>query len=77
MRDPRKPDTQADQYIADLASAHRQRTDAGDRAGVNPRQPDSMPRSEDDRETRADSPEFHDRTDVPQGGTSGPPRGRR
>jgi len=31
------------------------------RPGINARTPDSMPRAEDDDQTRAQSPEFHDR----------------
>lgn len=77
MRDPRKPDTQADQPIADLRYAHKNRADAGDEAGVNPREPSSMPRGEDDAATLADSPEYHDRTDMPEGGTSAPPKLKR
>lgn len=61
MRDPRKPDTQPDEYMPDLGYAHKERHDAGDDAGINPRVPDTMPRGEDDEETRANSPEFHDR----------------
>jgi hypothetical protein len=63
MKDPRKPDTQADQYLPDLPSAHRtppiNPNPEGD--GVNPMDTSSMPRGEDDDQTRRDSPEFHDR----------------
>ena len=77
MRDPNKPDTQPDEPLADLGYAHKNREDAGDLAGINPREPSSMPRGEDDAKTRAESPEYHDRTDMPGAGTSPPPRIRR
>lgn len=77
MRDPQKPDTQPDQPMADLRYAHKNRVDAGDQAGVNPREPSSMPRGEDDAETLAESPEYHDRTDMPRAGTTAPPRIKR
>lgn len=69
MRDPNKPDTQPDEYMPDLRYAHKPRTDASEAEGVNPRDTSSMPRGEDDVETRADSPEFHDRTDTPGAGS--------
>lgn len=69
MRDPDKPDTQQDQYIAEVQYAHRSRTDAADVEGVNPRDTSSMPRGEDDEATFNRSVEYNDRTDVPLGGT--------
>lgn len=69
MRDPSQPDTQSDEYIPEAPHAHKERKFPADQEGVNPRNPDSMPRAEDDAQTRADSPEFHDRTDVPDAGT--------
>lgn len=69
MRDPEKPDTQPNEYLPDARYAHKPRKDAADDAGVNPRDTSSMPRGEDDEKTRADSPEFHDRTDMPNAGT--------
>ncbi len=78
MRDPAKPDTQADEYLPDLPNAHRPgRIPKPVPEGINPRDTSSMPRGEDDAMTRADSPEFHDRTDVPEAGTSTPPRAPR
>jgi hypothetical protein len=74
MRNPSKPDTQLDQYMPDLAYAHKSGRDHGDVAGINPREPSTMPRGEEDAKTLAESPEYHDRTDVPQAGTSAPPR---
>lgn len=79
MRHPSEPDTQRDEYIAEAPNAHKAqkiRTPA-DEAGVNPRSTSSMPRGEDDQKTRADSPEFNDRTDMPEGGTTVPPRAPR
>ena len=72
MRDPSKPDTQANEYIAEAPNSHRERAGVpnADEEGVNPRDTSSMPRGEDDAKTRADSPEFNDRTDIPQGGTT-------
>ena len=67
MRDPRKPDTQDDQYLPDLPNAHRTPSTnpnpEGD--GVNPIDTSSMPRAEDDDKTWRDSPEFHDRPGAP------------
>ena len=74
MKNPSQPDTQRDEYLPDAPNAHKNRKDAGDQEGVNPRDTSSMPRGEDDEKTRADSPEFHDRTDVADAGTSPPPR---
>jgi len=73
VKDPSQPDTQKDEYLPDARYAHKDRKDAGDQAGVNPRDTSSMPRGEDDEKTLADSPEFHDRRDVPDAGTSPPP----
>ena len=74
MRDPSQPDTQPDEYLPDAPNAHKNRKISGDVAGVNPRETSSMPRAEDDEQTWAESPEYHDRTDVPEGGTKTPPR---
>jgi hypothetical protein len=74
VKDPSQPDTQKDEYMPDARYAHKDRKDAGDQEGVNPRDPSSMPRGEDDEKTRAESPEFHDRTDIPDAGTAAPPR---
>ena len=70
MRDPAQPDTQPNEYLPDAPNAHKYRKSPADHEGVNPRDPDSMPRAEDDATTRAESPEFHDRTDVPDAGTN-------
>ena len=64
MKNPSLPDTQRDEYLPEAPNAHKDRKDAGDRKGVNPRDTSSMPRSEDDEKTRADSPEFHDRPPI-------------
>lgn len=74
MRDPRQPDTQADEYMPDLPNVHKPgRIPKPEPEGINPRDTSSMPRGEDDEKTRADSPEFHDRADVPDAGTATPP----
>ena len=75
MRDPRKPDTQSDEYMPEAPNAHKQQADSSTATveGVNPRDTSSMPRGEDDAKTRGDSPEFHDRTDTPDAGTATPP----
>lgn len=77
MRDPSKPDTQPDEYLPEAPNAHKGAKLPADQAGVNPREPSSMPRAEDDAQTRADSREFQDRTDVPDAGTAVPPRAPR
>jgi hypothetical protein len=61
MRNPSQPDTQPDEYLPEAPNAHKDRTLPADKEGVNPREPSSMPRAEDDAATRANSPEFHDR----------------
>jgi hypothetical protein len=73
MRDPRKPDTQPDQYMPEAPNAHKDRKITGDIEGINPREVSSMPRGEDDEATRAGSVEYNDRTDIPEGGTTEPP----
>jgi hypothetical protein len=73
MRDPSKPDTQPDEYMPEAPNAHKASKITGDLEGVNPRQTSSMPRGEDDERTRAQSVEYNDRTDVPDGGTRQPP----
>jgi hypothetical protein len=40
---------------------HLTHADSPVRPGINPQTPSSMPRAEDDEDTRANSPEFHDR----------------
>jgi len=77
MRDPNTPDTQRDEYIPEAPNAHKDRMPKAHPEGVNPRDTSSMPRGEDDEKTRADSPEFHDRTDMPEAGTSVPGETRR
>ncbi len=73
MKHPSQPDTQADEYLPEAPNAHKDRQLPADHEGQNPRIPDSMPRAEDDAKTRAASPEFNDRTDVPDAGTNTPP----
>ena len=68
MRNPSQPDTQANEYLPEAPNAHKDRTFPADKEGVNPREPSSMPRAEDDATTRANSTEFHDRpTEKPNG----------
>jgi hypothetical protein len=74
MRDPSQPDQQPDEYMPDLPTAHRSTSLFPVPDGINPRNPSSMPRGEDDSETLANSPEFHDRTDIGDAGTAPPPR---
>ena len=69
MRDPSQPDTQQNEYIPEAPNAHKGGLPHAEPENVNPRNPSSMPRAEDDLETQASSPEFHDRIDVPQGGS--------
>lgn len=71
MKDPSQPDTQPDQYLPDAPNAHKQRAGVptADGDGINPRDTSSMPRGEDDLKTWSNSPEYHDRTDVPDAGT--------
>ncbi len=61
VKNPSQPDTQANEYMPDLPSAHKSSSPYPKPEGINPRDTSSMPRGEDDEKTRADSPEFHDR----------------
>jgi hypothetical protein len=61
MRDPATPDRQPDEYLPDLPQAHKSRPANADPQGINPTDPSTMPRGEDDERTRRESPEFHDR----------------
>ena len=62
MRDPRMPDTSSDELLPDLPSSHKTtRPVEPVPEGINPQDPSSMPRGEDDAETERNSPEFHDR----------------
>ena len=70
MKNPSQPDTQPDEYIPEAPNAHKEKVPAAEPHGVNPRDTSSMPRGEDDLKTWSNSPEFHDRTDVPEGGTA-------
>jgi hypothetical protein len=65
MKQPSEPDTQPDEYIADLPSAHRTPPPNPQGTGINPVDTSSMPRAEDDDQTRRESPEFNDRPDAP------------
>jgi hypothetical protein len=65
MKHPSQPDTQPDEYIADLPSAHRTPPANPEGTGINPVDTSSMPRGEDDDRTRRDSPEFNDRLGAP------------
>ena len=77
MKHPSQPDTQPDEYMPEAPNAHKNKVGSPDQEGVNPRDTSSMPRGEDDEKTRADSPEFHDLTDIPDAGTATPPRAPR
>jgi hypothetical protein len=66
MKHPSRPDTQPDEYIADLPSAHRTPPTNPDPEAVNPVNTSSMPRGEDDVETFENSPEFNDRPGAPK-----------
>ena len=61
MRDPSTPDRQHDEYLPDLPEAHKPHPHLPHPEGINPIDPSSMPRGEDDERTRRESPEFHDR----------------
>jgi hypothetical protein len=67
MKHPSEPDTQPDEYIADLPSAHRTQPlhPHPEGTGINPVDTTSMPRGEDDEKLRRQSPEFNDRPDAP------------
>jgi len=73
MRDPSQPDTQRNQYMPENPKAHQTGTLDDEPDTINPRNTSSMPRAEDDVKTGALSPEFHDRTDMPDAGTATPP----
>jgi len=64
VKNPSQPDTQRDEYMPEAPNAHNSRTPVPSPEGINPRDTSSMPRGEDDEETRANSPEFHDRPPI-------------
>lgn len=64
MKHPSQPDTQPDEYLPDLPSAHRTPANPTPE-GINPIDTSSMPRGEDDEKIRRQSPEFNDRPDAP------------
>jgi hypothetical protein len=65
MKHPSRPDTQPDEYIPVAPGAHRTPPVTPDPGAISPIDPASMPRAEDDEQTRRNSPEFHDRPDAP------------
>jgi hypothetical protein len=65
VKNPSQPDTQGDEYMPEAPNAHKNTVSTPDHAGVNPRDTSSMPRGEEHEKTRANSPEFHDRSDAP------------
>ena len=67
MRDPRLPDTSKDEPLADSPPSHKTTRPVNPQPeGINPQNPSSMPRGEDDAETERNSPEFHDRPGQPR-----------
>ncbi len=65
MKHPSEPDLQPDEYLPDAPNAHRTPPTNPEADGINPVNPSSMPRGEDDAKTWEQSPEFHDRPDAP------------
>lgn len=65
MKHPSSPDTQPDEYLPEAPNAHRPPQMRPEPDGINPINPSSMPRGEDDETIRQDSPEFNDRPDAP------------
>ena len=62
MRDPRLPDTSQDEVMPDLPASHETTRPVNPvPEGISPQDPSSMPRGEEDAETKRNSPEFHDR----------------
>jgi hypothetical protein len=66
MKHPSRPDTQPDEYLADLPNAHQTPPTNPEPDAINPVNTSSMPRAEDDDETLRQSPEFNDRPGAPQ-----------
>ena len=59
---PRSPRNTQDEYLPDTPASHIGNAPLKPvTEGINPQNPSTMPRAEDDEETRANSPEFHDR----------------
>jgi hypothetical protein len=62
MEKPRVPEPSKDEYLPDVQGSHTDRKKVEPvEEGINPQNPSSMPRAEDDEETRRNSAEFHDR----------------
>ena len=53
--------TRGDAGTTPRKDTHVTKEDSPVRPGINAQTPSTMPRAEDDTETRAHSPEFHDR----------------
>src|SRR5688572_13825960 len=59
MKHPSRPDTQPDEYIADLPTAHRQPPASPDPDSITRVDTSARPRGEDDDESGGKSPECH------------------
>jgi len=58
----RSPRNEQDEYLPDAPANHIGNAPLKPvTEGITPQNPSTMPRAEDDEETRANSPEFHDR----------------
>ena len=56
------PRNKHDEYLPDAPASHNGTPpDKPVIEGITPQHPSTMPRAEDDEETRRNSPEFHDR----------------
>ena len=59
---PRSPRNNQDEYLPDTPASHIGNAPLEPvTEGITPQNPSTMPRAEDDAETRSNSPEFHDR----------------
>ena len=61
MADSKSPRNERDEYLPDAPASHGNAPVKPISEGVTPQNPSTMPRAEDDEETRRNSPEFHDR----------------
>ena len=65
MTQPSRSRNADDEYLPEAPDSHESHVDKPEMPGITPQQPETMPRGEDDEETKRRSPEFHDLPDAP------------
>lgn len=60
MTEPTRSHNAEDEYLPEAPGSHESRPHKPEPEGITPQDPSTMPRGEEDDETRRNSPEFHD-----------------